>query len=194
MANVGRWTKDDPPNLLLAIDPGFSDTKDKTPYVGAALFQWGMMMWCAVVKAPTVISPFAQPNALVQKVCERARIARTRQHTGETPTILVVEKPEIYKRGRARPKDIMNLRTIYGAFMGGIDADFYVGPTPGAWKSSIDGEMFNEKVLAVANSGEKAVCVQSQSCGEGGLTSHCIDAMGLGFWVIGRMDSGGRML
>lgn len=183
--NRTRWEADDPPNTLLAIDPGASFPKSKVPYAGAALFQWGMMVWCDLIKCSTVAAPFARANTLVRKVCEEARIARHSKALGEGVTVLVVEKPLIYKRGKARPADILALREIYGAFIGGIDAEFYSGPSPQEWKGSIDNKILQERTLTVANSAEKMILIRS------GSSEHTIAAMGLGFWTLGRMGTAG---
>jgi hypothetical protein len=149
------------------------------------------MVWASLIKCPTTVPPFARPNALVRKVCDEARIARHSVATGEGVTVLVVENPLIYKHGTARPKDIVDLKGIYGAFMGGIDAEFYSGPSPQEWKGSIDGTILNERALTVANSTERLLLVRAQQVGDGGLSDHVIDAMGLGFWTLGRMGTAG---
>ena len=152
--NKVRWEQESPPNTLLAIDPGASFPKSKVPYAGAALFQWGELVWGGLVKCPTTVSPFAQPNALVRKVCKAAGVARHDKAIGVSLTVLAVENPLLYKRGAARPEDIIALKGIYGAFMGGIDAEFYAGPSPGTWKGSIDGVILNERVLKILNGEE----------------------------------------
>lgn len=215
--HITRWTKDDPPNLLLAIDPGASwpATKIRHPYAGCALFRWGELVWASTVRCPLhdtarfagdgKIPPFAMPNTLVRRVCEVANVAR---HSGdplgriwqsekkkiggaatlgEQLTVLAVENPLIYVKGKARPQDILALGKIYGAFMGGIDAEFYSGPSPEEWKGSIDGEIMNERVLKVLNVAERILLMQSQRVGDGGLTSHTLDACGLGLFTLGRV-------
>ncbi len=213
--NKTRWEADDPPNTLLAIDPGASYPKIKLPYAGAALFQWGMLVWAGLIKCPTVVDnrlvhPFSRPNELVRKVCESANIPRhggTRNdvggkkcsrcgrgggaNLGEQLTALVVENPLIYKKGHARPKDIVALSKIYGAFMGGIDAEFYYGPAPGEWKGSIDGGIFLERVVTILNAGEQVILVDGQAAGLGGLSEHTIDAVGLGLFTLGRCGVAG---
>jgi len=201
--NITRWTKEDFPNTLLAIDPGASwpNAKRKHPYAGAALFQWGMLVWVSLVHCPTsdikrygkekTVPPYAMPNLLVRKVCKEASIARNDTSPGEGLTTLVVEKPIIYVKGKARPQDIIDLRGIWGAFMGGIDAEAYYGPTPEEWKGSIDGEILNERVVRVLNAPERMMLVDAQRRGQGGLTSHVVDAVGLGLFTMGRMGKAG---
>ncbi len=209
--NKTRWEKADPPNTLLAIDPGASYPKSKVPYAGAALFQWGELCWAALVKCPTMVdskpvAPFARPNTLVRTVCEAAHIARhgcgkprknsrdlrtTAEVLGEGITVLVVEQPRIYRNGPARPEDIVALMGIYGAFMGGIDAEFYSGPGPSEWKGSIEKTIMNERVLRVLNSSERLLLMRAQQAGDGGLSDHVIDGVGLGLFTIGRMGAAG---
>ena len=193
--NITRWEKENPPNLLLAIDPGAAwpgaQRGTKIPYAGVALLQWGELAWAGVVRAPTTVAPFARPNALVKRVSESARFARTPAHLGEPLNVLVIENPRLYKRGKARPEDIMDLKFIAGAFMGGIDAEFYSAPGPSEWKGTIDGTILNERVLRVLNSVERTMLVKSERAGDGGLSSHVIDAVGLGLWTVGRMGKAG---
>ncbi len=218
--NKTRWDRADPPNTLLAIDPGASYPKTKQPYAGAALFQWGELCWAALVKCPTMVDgvtvpAFSRPNLLVRTVCEAAHVARhgwkprttpagakpprrnakdlrsTDEVLGESLTVLVVEQPRIYKRGQARPEDIMALMGIYGAFMGGIDAEFYSGPAPADWKGTVDGVILNERVVRVLNSTERTLLVAAQRAGQGGLSDHVIDAVGLGLVTMGRCGVGG---
>lgn len=110
----------------------------------------------------------------------------------ELLTMLAVENPQIYRRGEARPEDIMALKGIYGAFMGGIDADFYSGPTPGEWKGSIeDKDIVNERCLRVLNGAERLILVQAQRAGDAGLSDHVLDAVGVGLFTLGRIGTGG---
>lgn len=180
---VERWKHENPPNAMLAIDPGASIGTNKVPYAGAALFRWGEMIDCALLKAPTDVSKFAMSNRLVRRVCEHFKIARSRGE-GEVLDLLVVENPLIYKKSKARPQDIMELKSIYGAFMGGIDAVHYSGPSPGSWKGTIDGDILNERSLQFASKTEWMIVKRA------GASSHVLDAMGLGFWALGRMDTG----
>jgi hypothetical protein len=193
--NITRWTKENPPPLLLSIDPGAADRKSKGfPYAGCALFQLGMLVWAALVRCPTTVPPFGRPYALVDKVCEAAMIPRNKWQAGapgqprELLTVLAVENPLIYTHGTAKPSDIVNLKGIYGAFMGGIEAEFYSGPAPSEWKGSIDKKIMNERVAKVLNSSERIVLIQAQAAGYDGLSVHVIDAAGLGVFVLGRAD------
>ncbi len=219
---VTRWKNESHPNTLLAIDPGAAwpggARKEHMPYAGCALFQWGLLVWGAVVKCPakimvdgvnTTIPTFARPNFLVRKVCTEAGVARhgARRDAGgklcgkcgrgggvelgEGVTVLVVENPLLYKHGDARPEDIVALKGIYGAFMGGIDADFYSGPAPADPKGGIDKVTMNERTLKILSTEERRILKESQKAGHLGLSDHCLDAVGLGLYVLGRMNTGG---
>jgi hypothetical protein len=74
--------------------------------------------------------------------------------------------------------------------MGGIDAEFYSGPTPEEWKSSVDGDQLNERVVTVLNPVEQMVLVRAQRAGDGALSNHVLDAVGLGLFTLGRADKG----
>jgi hypothetical protein len=185
--NKTRWVKDDPPNTLLAIDPGARYPKTGVPYAGAAYFQWGELVWAGLVKAKGVAAPFARPNDLVKRVLSDAKIPRTAYEAGEPLTVLAVEVPRIYKQGVARPEDIVQLATIAGAFVGGVDAAFYSCPRPSEWKGTIDKKILCERVMTIANTAERLIMYRA----EGGTTSHVQDAFGLGLWVLGRMSTGG---
>lgn len=108
---------------------------------------------------------------------------------GEAITVLAVEKPTFRPNSPARPQDIVELRGIYGAFVGGVDADFYSTPEPEEWKGTFDGEQLNERVLLVLSSTERAL-IQSSPPDYGALTSHALDAIGLGLFTLGRAGKG----
>ena len=190
MVLKSRWDGESPPNVLLAIDPGASFPKTKAPYAGAALFQWGELVWAALVKCPTQVCQYEQPNALVRRVCVEAGVTQRRGTLGEPLTVLAVERPRIYTRGEARPEDIVALSIIYGAFMGGIDAEFYSGPGAVTWKGSIDGVILNERVVKVISSAERMMLMTAHKDGFGALTDHVLDAVGLGLFVLGRCSAG----
>jgi hypothetical protein len=110
---------------------------------------------------------------------------------GEGVTVLAVENPLLYKKGKARPEDIIALKGIYGAFMGGIDADFYSGPSPADAKGGIDKATMNERTLAILSTGERLLLKNAEKAGKGGLSDHTLDAIALGLFVLGRMGTGG---
>ena len=228
--NITRWENENPPNLLLAIDPGASypgrQRQEQIPYAGAALFQWGQLVRAATIKCPVYavrkvikedgeeakeslkVPPFARPNQLVRTECSELGFARHggvrdgggafcrkcarggRTDIGEALTVLAVENPLIYKHGTARPADIVALKCIYGAFMGGIDADFYSGPSPEEWKGSTDGTQMTERVVTVLNATERTMLMMSDAQGDDSLSSHTLDAVGLGLFVLGRAGKG----
>ncbi len=110
----------------------------------------------------------------------------------ELLTMLTVENPQIYVRGEARPENIMALARIYGAFMGGIDADFYSGPSPVEWKGNIeDKDIVNERCLRVLNGAERMILVQAQQAGDSGLSDHVLDSVGIGLYALGRIGTAG---
>ena len=211
--NVTRWPAvNDPPNLLLAVDPGASWPKSRVPYAGCALFQWGELSWAALVRCPVHVPPYARYNALVRQICLEAKIARhssidppgihpsrspSRRERpgyakiGDTLNVLVVEQPIIYVRGKSRPQDIVSLSKVYGAMMSGIDAEFYSGPTEQEWKGGVEKEAYNELAVSVANAAERLVLVRAQRDGAGGLSNHVLDAFGIGLFCLGRVDRGG---
>lgn len=186
--NITRWQKDDPPNTLLAIDPGARWPKSGVPYAGAAYFQWGELVWAGLVKARGVVAPFARPFDLVRAVTHAAGVPQNKSAAGEPLTVLAVEVPRIYVGGKARPEDIVQLAVIAGAFCGGVDAEFYSCPRPSEWKGTIDGDILCNRVMnRIANAAERLIVLRA----EGGTTSHVQDAFGLGCWVLGRMATGG---
>ncbi len=202
MANTKtKWKGEEMPRFLLAIDPGAhfksSNPHYRVPYAGCALFLEGILAWAALVKCPhmvgrKMVTVTARPFALVRKVCEEAGIARyegeigKRGRNGEPLTSLAVEKPILYKKGTARPKDIIDLREIFGAFIGGIEAELYATPTPSTWKGTIDGDILNERVLDRLEPYEKSMLSMAQRNGADGLSDHVLDAVGIGLFTLGR--------
>lgn len=229
--NITRWRDASAPNLLLGIDPGAAypglKRNEDIPYLGAALFQWGTLVWASLIKCPTVsvvttvgpdgvekresrkVPPFARPNMLVRTVCKEAGIARHGSSKdaggpkcgrcgrgggstiGEGLTVLASENPLLYAKGPARPKDIIALKSIYGAVMGGIDAEFYSGPSPSEWRGSVDDiKIINERIVNVLNTAERTILIESQKAGRGGLSPHTLAGVGVGLFVLGRADTG----
>lgn len=185
--NKTRWTAVDPPNTLLAIDPGSRYPKSGVAYAGAAFFQWGRLIWAGLVKNKTGVAPFSRPYDIASKVCKEARIPAQRGDAGEPLTCLAVEVPRVYTRSPADPEDIVQLALIAGAFCGGIEAEFYSLPRPSEWKGTIDKKILNDRCMKIASTDERLIIYRA----EGGNTSHVQDAFGIGLWVLGRMGTGG---
>jgi hypothetical protein len=199
--NITRWVSpdDNPPNLMLAIDPGaaIGRGQKKVPYCGAALFQWGTLVWAGLVKASATVTPFQRPRNLVDRTIEASGVWKCEHSLGEPLDMLAVEVPRIYKKMKSRPEDIVQLSVIAGAFLGGIPAKKVSAPRPGEWKGSIDKGIHLRRVIGertdkgfvggVLNSGEHIVLLKA----EGGETDHVQDAIALGCWVAGRTDTGG---
>jgi len=202
--NVTRWvSKDDnPPNLMLAIDPGASTGgKTKVPYAGVALFQWGTLVWAGLVKSSTTAPPFARGPDLVRRILEASGVPACEHANGEPLDMLAVEVPRIYTKMRARPEDIIQLALIAGCCISGIPAKRYSLPRPSEWKSNIDGDIFLNRVIGirdeagwhggVLSSGEHLVLTKAEIPLKKAETSHVRDAIALGCWVAGRIDTGG---
>jgi hypothetical protein len=196
--NKTRWSKEHPPNTLLAIDPGASFPKKGVPYAGACYFQHGDLVAAGLVLAHGVAAPFARPNDLVRRVCSEFSIPRTSAEDGEPLTVLAVERPIVYKNMKTPPNDIVNLREITGAFLGGVDAEFYSAPAPGEWTGSLANLIVSSRVLwKVAAAHERMLLMQAgvdvpdEGKAPKDSDSHVIDALGIGFYVLGRMRAGG---
>lgn len=104
---------------------------------------------------------------------------------GEALTVLAVEG-QYFNPKKPLSKEVIALSRITGAFLAGVDADFYSCPTPEDWKGSIDGEQLNERVITVLNAAERSVLQQGQFAGHASLTSHALDGVGLGLYTLGR--------
>lgn len=199
--NVTRWQSAEnlPPNLMLAIDPGASMKSGKVnvPYCGAALFQWGTLVWAGLVKASPTITPYNRPRDLVEKTIEASGIPGCEHASGEPLDMLAVEMPRIYKQMKGRPEDVLQVAVIAGALLAGIPSKKRSAPRPQEWKGTINGDIFLRRVIGtwngqtwdggVLNSGERIVLLKAK----GGETSHVQDAVALGCWVAGRIDVGG---
>lgn len=105
---------------------------------------------------------------------------------GEALTVLAVEG-QYFNPKKPLAKEVIALSRITGAFLAGIDADFYVCPTPEDWKGSVDGEQLNERVLRVLNAAEQNVLQEGQFAGYASLTSHALDSVGLALYTLGRV-------
>lgn len=189
--NITRWRSSTAPNTALFIDPGVRWPKSGVPYCGSSFFVWGKLAACRLFKVEVDIPPFMRMHRLVSMVCTHYGIRRFPREPGTKLDLLGVERPMLYVRGKARPQDIIDLREIYGAFMGGVTADAYAGPTPSEWKGGVDKVIEHEKIVSIADGGEKIILVNAQRSGEGGLSEHVIDSFGIGLYVLGRMETGG---
>lgn len=199
--NLTRWVSsdDNPPNLMLAIDPGasFNSRKERVPYAGVALFQWGQLVWAGLVKTTTTVTPANRPADLVQRVIKASNVYACEHSVGEPLDMLAVEVPRIYTKTKARPEDIVQLTLIAGALLAGIPAKKRSAPRPQEWKGTIDGTTFLKRVIGewdgitwqggILNNGERLCLLKADGC----ETSHVQDAVALGCWVAGRIDVGG---
>jgi hypothetical protein len=205
--NITRWMDEDPPNLMLAIDPGAVDAATarrkggaKVPYAGAALFQWGFLCWVGLMKAATTATPFQRPFNLVQKTLEESGVRACEHASGQVLDMLIVEVPRIYTKAAGRPEDIVQLTLVAGAFLGAVPSQRKSAPRPQEWKGSIDGEVFLDRVIGtwnpeagtweggVLNESERRVMLQAPTASH---TTHVRDAIALGLWGCGRIGTGG---
>ncbi len=213
--NITRWPDSDPPNVLLAIDPGASYPKSRVPYAGCSLFRWGQLSWAGLIKCPSSVPAFARPNALVRKICEECGVPRhghvlvpgihpsrqpgngrsgrdkERQDAGEVLNVLAVENQ--FLGPKSNPHDILPLAKITGALLGGVDAEFYSSPTYNEWGGSLkDGEkIVHERCMTILSSVERIILIRAQQAGDGGMSGHVLDSVGIGLYTLGRMNTGG---
>jgi hypothetical protein len=196
--NAPAWPSENPPNLMLALDPGASTGKQRVPYAGAAFFQWGMLSWAGLVKAPVSETPGRRPAALVRGILEGTGLPVCKHDLGEQLELLVVEVPRIYTSMKSRPEDLMQLAVISGVLLG-IPARRVSAPRPQEWKGTIDGGVFLKRVIGTWNpeastweggilsTTEKGQLLRSPDC----HTTHVQDAIALGCWASGRIIAGG---
>lgn len=192
------WAQEDPPNLMLALDPGASTGKMRVPYAGAAFFQWGILSWAGLVKAPASETPGRRPGALTRGILEAAGLPTCKHDTGEQLDLLVVEVPRIYTNMKSRPEDILQLAVIAGVLLS-IPSKRVSAPRPQEWKGTIGGELLLNRVIGVWNKAastweggvlsatEKGQLLRSPDC----HSDHVQDAIALGLWACGRSLAGG---
>lgn len=113
--------------------------------------------------------------------------------------ISIIEKPELYRGGKASPKSILDLAMVAGIATGHCTAisKKTVLVTPKVWKGSVKKEVKHERILREAGisyqvKGGTVIPedVASVSPVKAKDWTHCIDAIGLAYWGWKRAESG----
>lgn len=95
------------------------------------------------------------------------------------PDEVIIEKPQIYSKGKARPNDILDLALMAGALGAcGMPCTFV---TPARWKGQVKKHIHNARILEKLPNLHEALAGLAK-----GKHEHIIDAAGLALWSIER--------
>ena len=101
----------------------------------------------------------------------------------------VIERPTLYKGGKARPADVITLALRAGEAAGlvraawGVDAEYV---EPRSWKGQVPKAEHNARTWALLKDDEKdqvTVCLKGIAPSK---RNNVLDAIGLGLWAVGR--------
>ena len=157
-----------PPKYLLTIDPG-----DQT---GWALFKDGVLVECGYGKSAKIMS--------------LGLLARRRG-------VVVVEIPVIYPGHKQKkpPQKILRAAVLGGRFMGRFEAGGHdvQEVSPKEWKGTVpkpakasEEYIITRRVLQMCSEEEARLIKQTKSARAKQLNHNLIDAVGIGFWWLGR--------
>lgn len=130
---------------------------------GVACFVDGALFWCGVVHEPTA-----------------------EQVAGASDVVL--EEPQVYRRGRGDPNDLIKLARLVGRWEElGRGAGARVHRVrPRTWKGTVPKSIHNARTLALLSSSERHVVEQDLDRVARAVRHNAIDAVGIGLWFLGR--------
>lgn len=89
--------------------------------------------------------------------------------------VLVVEKPRIYPNSKVRPRDIMNLKAVFGMIIAaGNGATKLVMPEPREWRGTIAKGIVQSRILDRWSPDLSSLPAAARS--------HVIDSLGIAHW------------
>jgi hypothetical protein len=99
------------------------------------------------------------------------------------PVTLVCEIPQVYRRGKCNPADLIELAGVVGACVGQLNVLSCEGVLPAAWKGQVPKRIHQKRILGRLGPEEAKVVT---SIMPEGLRHNAIDAVGIGLWKLQR--------
>lgn len=100
----------------------------------------------------------------------------------------VIEKPQVYVRGKGDPNDLITLAILVGQYKERLEKA-HVPVTlviPHTWKGNVPKSIHNDRVLGKLTVLERALYTQSVLSLAVSKRHNVIDAIGLGLWLLKR--------
>ena len=151
----------------LAIDPSIKHT-------GVALFRGDELQWARTLTSPD--GPRIAKEIRWKTMADLVKGALGPAIPGD----LVIEFPEIYKRGKARPNDIMLLAGLAGYLAGAIESSKIITYLPKQWKRQVPPEICIRRIKAKLTPAELTIITEPESC------DNSWDAIGIGLFRLRR--------
>ena len=101
---------------------------------------------------------------------------------GGGPDIAIIERPVIYRHGKAKTKDVEGLLIASGEIASHFQQVVWF--TPRVWKGQQPKAAHQKKIIAACNENELAIC---EGLAKKDL-KHIWDAVGLGLYYLGRLS------
>jgi len=158
---------------VLAVDPGKN-------LAGVALFKDGILSAATLIRAK---EPYLVAEGVYEFFTEEA-VA----DPGMSMDVdrLVTEGQQIYQRSQADPNDMLPLAQVVGGVHALLLAKDRFIPMPREWKGTLPKEVFSQRILSRLTTEELGVLDAVQA--PKSLMHNVVDGVGLGLWVLGRMD------
>lgn len=149
--------------LTVAIDPG-------KRYLGMAVFLGHHLSEVHYFEGDDFLDPAQQ--AAVTLATEKI-------------DYLIIEGQQIYRGpSKTDPNDLIPLANQVGALFGVIPAKYRIHPLPREWKGTTPKQVFTNRILSKL---EPIELEQLEKISTKERQGHCIDAIGLGLWTLGRL-------
>lgn len=156
---------------ICAVDPGTSE-------MGIALFEDGDLKHCALVKATST-------EAMLGSLADIEW-----PPFFDHPQVLIIEKPTVYyKDGAKKANALIKVAMVAGAAAAVFGCDIWTNikfVEPRTWKGSVPKKIHNNRTLDKLRGDEFAVYTERMWEVAEGLRHNVVDAIGLGFYEIGR--------
>lgn len=156
--------------MWVSIDPGIRHS-------GVAVWEGSTLIWAGVA--------IGEPRASVPKPIRWQMMATHIKLTlpPGRPTELVFEFPEIYRRSKARPNDLMLLAGLCGYIVSTVDAEKTTLHLPKSWKGQLPKEVCVERVKSKLTAEELSRVVLPRGVS---YAHNAFDGIGIGLYSVKR--------
>jgi hypothetical protein len=110
-------------------------------------------------------------------------------HTWSRATHFLVERPVIYPRSKARPRDIITLALLAGRAAAVLGWERVVWVEPRKWKGTIDPDAMTIRIIKALTDEERAIYFAAADKVAESYRHNIADAIGIGLWKLGRLTT-----
>jgi hypothetical protein len=94
--------------------------------------------------------------------------------------LVVIENPQIYPHGKARPSDLLKLARVVGRYEERFAGSPIELVAPRDWKGTVPKAIMLARIEAALDERTRGACAAYK----GGYRDNLLDAVGMGFWAI----------